>query len=733
MKKFFLTSFSLALLALIFLVIFLSTKGYETDRFNSLISNKLKDSGENLEVDLEKIKVKLDLKKFNIFLNTNNPKIKYYDIDLPINKIDVYFDFFSIFKREIQVNRANVSFNDLDISNVKKLILRTKPSNFKSFISNNISKGIIKGSIDLNFLENLELSNYKLNGNLREMNINYFDKIEVNNTSFNFIADSNLILINEISFNFMNVPVTNGSIRVDKKDIFLVEGSLSTNLNSDTEKLSELIKLFPNLNFTNKKIAINGNFLNKFKFKLDKTLKVQDYSYNLKGSLREAKVYFDKGFKSFFFKNEVKEIFLDKSSLIFDLSKKKESKISIEGLYKLSENRKYKKYKFDNSFNKLKSRLNISLEFDEFIFVELLNYEKKEDKVANLNVAFNLENDEIKIESANYSEGKSLISLNKFEINKKNQIKRFKNIKVKTFKDGKENNNFEVLFGKKIIIKGKSYDSSNLIKNINNKDNVNLFRGINKEVRISFDNIFTKFAESLNNFNLIGKIEKGKFVKISSKSEFSEDRYLDISLKRDLNSGKKILEIYSGFAKPLLADFNFFKGIEDGQLLFTSVFDDKTSSSNLQVKNFKVLNAPAFAKLLALADLTGPAVLLSGEGLGFDSLEIKFIDDDKIRTIKEIYAVGPSITILMEGYVENKSGLTSLRGTMVPAKEINKLISKIPVIGDILIGKEVGEGVFGVSFKMKGPPGKIKTTVNPIKTLTPRFITRALEKRKKKK
>ena len=39
-------------------------------------------------------------------------------------------------KREIQVNRANVSFNDLDISNVKKLILRTKPSNFKSFISN---------------------------------------------------------------------------------------------------------------------------------------------------------------------------------------------------------------------------------------------------------------------------------------------------------------------------------------------------------------------------------------------------------------------------------------------------------------------------------------------------------------------------------------------------------------------------------------------------------------------
>ena len=37
------------------------------------------------------------------------------------------------------------------------------------------------------------------------------------------------------------------------------------------------------------------------------------------------------------------------------------------------------------------------------------------------------------------------------------------------------------------------------------------------------------------------------------------------------------------------------------------------------------------------------------------------------------------------------------------------------------------------SFKMKGMPGKIKTTINPIKTLTPRFITKALEKSKQSK
>ena len=58
------------------------------------------------------------------------------------------------------------------------------------------------------------------------------------------------------------------------------------------------------------------------------------------------------------------------------------------------------------------------------------------------------------------------------------------------------------------------------------------------------------------------------------------------------------------------------------------------------------------------------------------------------------------------------------------------MISKIPVIGNIVIPKEVGEGLFGVSFKMKGQKGDIKTTINPIRTLTPRFIQKIIDKNK---
>ena len=71
-------------------------------------------------------------------------------------------------------------------------------------------------------------------------------------------------------------------------------------------------------------------------------------------------------------------------------------------------------------------------------------------------------------------------------------------------------------------------------------------------------------------------------------------------------------------------------------------------------------------------------------------------------------------------------------GHLIPAKTLNSLVSKIPVLGDILIGKKTGDGLFGISFKIKGPTNNLKTTVNPVKTLTPRFITRTLKNIKKK-
>ena len=176
--------------------------------------------------------------------------------------------------------------------------------------------------------------------------------------------------------------------------------------------------------------------------------------------------------------------------------------------------------------------------------------------------------------------------------------------------------------------------------------------------------------------------------------------------------------------------YKFIKGFEEGDLNFYSSKKNNISNSVLKIDNFKVQEIPILAKLLTLASLQGIADLLTGEGIRFTDFEMIFSNKGKLMTIDEIYAIGPAISIMMSGYIESEK-LVSLRGTLVPARTINRTIASIPLVGDILIGKKVGEGVFGVSFKIKGPPKNLKTTVNPIKTLTPRFITRTLEKIKK--
>ena len=111
--------------------------------------------------------------------------------------------------------------------------------------------------------------------------------------------------------------------------------------------------------------------------------------------------------------------------------------------------------------------------------------------------------------------------------------------------------------------------------------------------------------------------------RLIQKGDFGNNNFLDINMRNVKDSNKKYLEVYSDLTKPLLSEFSFFKGLTGGKLLYSSVFDDKSSSAKLKIENFKVINAPGMVKLLSLADLRGLADLAEGEGISFKTLEIK--------------------------------------------------------------------------------------------------------------
>jgi len=280
----------------------------------------------------------------------------------------------------------------------------------------------------------------------------------------------------------------------------------------------------------------------------------------------------------------------------------------------------------------------------------------------------------------------------------------------------------------KYVLKGSSFNANSLIDDLLFEDKNSNFFNIDTRIEVSIDKIFLDNEFDLFNFNGNMFFKNKEIVKANLNGSFSNNKKLNFTI--NTNDNNKITTLYIDKAEPIVKRYKFIKGFDNGTLDFYSSKKFNESTSTLKIYDFNLKELPALTKILTLASLQGIADILSGEGIGFDEFEMNFKSKKDGMVIDEIYAIGPAISILMDGYIE-KDKLISLRGTLVPATTVNKFIGSLPVLGKILVGSKTGEGVFGVSFKIKGPPKKLETSVNPIKTLTPRFITRTLEKIKK--
>ena len=725
MKKTLYTLISIFIILISIGIFYLSFIGLETSKFNNIISSEIKKKDSAITIELKKILIKFDLKEFQIYLSTSKPLITYQNIDIPIEEVNIYSKIIPLLKSKVEISQANFVIKNFELKQIQTAALRIKPSNFKTYLLNNLKQGKLNelvGIISLN--NNYEIIDYKFNGSIEGVDVLLPKSHIVKDLNLNFAADKNLVLLNSINASYNGLKILNGSINLENKDEIFIKGKFDSKFNFNEQDINSLIK---NKFFLENKIIAKGNLVHNFNLNLDQNYKLIKYDYILNGNIEESKINFNKSLKNQFLKKSIKTIQFTKTKIDAQINNKNENKLILDGSYNADEG-DFNKFKIESELNNKKYV--VDFDVSENISIDFLNYTSDKNSKINVKSHFNFNNNDTNFKSISIYEGSNSIDINGLSINDKFEIKNLASVSVITFNEKKENNNFKINIKDKIIIGGSRFDATNLLKSINSQSKNNPLVNFTKEIEINLENLVTKSEIPINNFRLIGKIEKGKFINISAKSEFSKDKYLDISLKKDPNN-KKILEIYSDVPKALLADYKFFEGLKDGKLFFNSVIDEEGSVSKITIENFKVVKAPAFATLLTLADLGGVADLLSGEGMSFDILEISLNENKDVTKIEEILALGSSISVIMDGYTEKKTGLISLSGTLVPAKTLNSLVSKIPVVGNILVGDKVGEGVFGVSFKMKGLPGDVKTTVNPVKTLTPRFITRALEKMKK--
>ena len=448
-------------------------------------------------------------------------------------------------------------------------------------------------------------------------------------------------------------------------------------------------------------------------------------------NLKSSKIVSSKNLKEFF--PELNEI-IELSDHQIQIEYKKDL-LSIIG----NGNILIQKEKDNINYNFSKSKTNLkfdtSLEIKKNPFhLNFLNYKKDQDdklKIVILGVK-NLLSNEINLKDISIKEKNNKFEFKNLLLSNKYKIKSISKVNLDYFDNDLLKNELSIKKkDKDYLLDSKSFNATKIIDDLlkadKNSESKKIFSK-NFRLNIKIKEAFLDKDHLIEDLNGYLTFNDSEVIDANLLGDFSNNKRINFTIRS--TSNEKITTLYSDLAKPFVNRYKFIKGFEEGNLNFHSIKQNNVSNSKLIIDNFKVQEVPALAKLLTLASLQGIADLLTGEGIRFTDFEMKFSNKDELMKIEELYAIGPAISLLMEGYIESDD-LVSLRGTMVPATTINRTISSIPLLGDILVGKKVGEGVFGVSFKIKGPPKKLKTTVNPVKTLTPRFITRTLEKIKK--
>ncbi len=724
--------YKLLIISLIFFSLFifyLSFFGIKTDRFNPIILKKLAEKEENIKADIDDVYIKLDFLNLSLKLITINPTILVKNIRLNIEEIESNISIVAFFSKKPVIKNLIINTDKNDVKDLVK-IYRSYQNNFQTMMLDKlIHEGITKFQFNLNFNKDGKIKdNYYVSGKLNNFKIKLLNK-KIIDSDLLYLIKKNNFSVNNLNFTYDKIEFNSERIDINKnKNTFYVQGDLYNSLSSINLKQFEEFANINLKNFSNLNTKFKSS--SEFSFNIDKKIKLRDLSIKSKISLDKLKFNVDEDyFSKIFGKTDYILINNQNIDLTYtNLTKDGNEKIllSSEGNFDLNGNIDEFEYEYYFDKNKNKVKATINLDNIPFYF-DLINFKKNKQTPSSLIADFDIKKKQnIKFNYLELVSKDNSLKINNLEISKKKKIKDFEKLLLKYSNNKTDKFDMSIYNTKEnISIKSNNFYGKKIINKILEDENKSIFENLNKNIKIDL----SKLSIDNNNYiqNVTGEIKykNNKIIKLNLDGLFDNGEAL--SIKTFKRNEELITNIFTNYPKPIIDRYKFIKGFEEGVLDFQSIKRKNKFKSLLIIDNFKVKEVPALAKILTLASLQGIADLLTGEGIRFTDFEMKYTSQNNIIEIDELYAIGPAISILMSGYIE-KNKLVSLRGTLVPATTINRTISSIPLLGDILVGKKIGEGVFGVSFKIKGPPKNLKTTVNPIKTLTPRFITRTLEK-----
>ena len=245
-----------------------------------------------------------------------------------------------------------------------------------------------------------------------------------------------------------------------------------------------------------------------------------------------------------------------------------------------------------------------------------------------------------------------------------------------------------------------------------------------KNRKIPLDIVFSDLVVTSNKNVFLesvkGEVRSFKGLRGYAKAEFLSKSNLEVILSPHKDSGINLV-VSGNDAGELLRRGDYYKNGFGGIFKASIVYKNKNQiEGSVEIQDFRLKNAPVLAQIISSASIIGLLDNLNGNGLLFTKIEGTFVYKEDKLTLKDGVAVGPSLGLTMNGFERygKRENVVDVRGVVSPVYIINGVVKAIPIIGKIF-GGEKGEGVFGVSYKVRGKSSNPKVLVNPLSILTP--------------
>lgn len=283
----------------------------------------------------------------------------------------------------------------------------------------------------------------------------------------------------------------------------------------------------------------------------------------------------------------------------------------------------------------------------------------------------------------------------------------------------------------KLNVSGNSYDlteffdkkenSSKTKKSSSkNDDDDDLENVTDADIFIAVNKLWTNPNVPVTNFAGTAKLVNGVGVQeMHMVGNYGNKK--DITLKFDYvprPNGEFLLAIDSNNAGATLKVLRIYDNMSGGNLRIEAKRNkNKEFIGHAKMRDFSIHNTPVVAKLLTVASFTGMLNLLTGEGLAFSHADAPFEYKNKVLSLKEAKAFGNVMGITANGSYDRRQEEFDIKGVIAPAYSINTFIGKIPLVGNLLSGKD--GTVFAANYSITGDLSDPQVNINPLSALSP--------------